>query len=361
MNGVEIVIDAPYDTIREAVNISEGVFAPLKGFMDARDYHSVVENMCLENGTPWTIPVTLDIPEDTAPDIIRADKVALREPGGAIVADVLIEDLYKVNYENDLVKVYGFDTLEHPGVRKESCRSAYRVGGPVTMREAVDAPFAAYYSTPHQTNAKFREKEWSTIVGFQTRNPIHRSHEYLQRIGLELADGLFIQPLVGWKKPDDFSPSAILASYERMFDAHYPPDRVFFGTLITPMRYAGPREAVFHAIIRRNFGCTHFIVGRDHAGVGGYYRKYESHELIRSLPDLGIEVLTLCGPYHCRKCGMVVTEKTCPHGGQFAFEISGVQVREYFRKGQRPPEEFMRPDISDVLISLGDDDALFND
>ena len=189
---------------------------------------------------------------------------------------------------------------------------------------------------------------------------MHRAHEYLQRVALELTDGLFIQPLIGWKKGDDFSPEAVINAYEKMTEEFFPHNRVVLGTLRTPMRYAGPREAVFHAIIRKNHGCTHFIVGRDHAGVGNFYGKYEAQELCKSFgKNLGIEILSLCGPFYCRKCGTIVTEKTCGHGDKYVMDISGTAVRKMLSQGKRPPIEYMRKEISDVLINLNKKGKLF--
>lgn len=354
--GVELTVD--FDAWVEATNIGEGVFHPINGFMDSKDYHSVVENMRLDNGEPWTIPVTLDVPEEKFQEIVKAGKITLITSDGVAVAEVEVEDVFKVDFSNDLVKVFETDSLEHPGVKKEAGRSRYRVGGAVRLLRGVDPVYPDYDLKPKQSKKRFKEMGWETIVGFQTRNPIHRSHEYLQRVGLELADGLFIQPLVGWKKADDLSPQAIIATYERMLADFYPSGRAILGTLLTPMRYAGPREAVFHAIIRRNYGCTHFIVGRDHAGVGGFYKKYAAHKLCREFTDLGIETLTLCGPYYCAKCETIVTEKTCPHGEQFALDISGTQVRAMLKNGERPPIEYMRPEIADTLIALAESGTL---
>lgn len=343
----------------EAANITDGVLHPLAGFMDSKDYHSVVENMRLDNGEPWTIPVTLDVPEEKVQDVIKAGKVTLMVSGGIAVAEVDVEDVFKVDNANDLEKVFGTQSLKHPGVAKEVGRPKYRVGGAIRLLRVMDQAYPEYGLTPQQTKTLFNKMGWKTIVGFQTRNPIHRSHEYLQRIGLELTDGLFVQPLIGWKKADDLSAEAVMNSYKKMLAEFYPSNRVVLGALLTPMRYAGPREAVFHAIIRRNYGCTHFIVGRDHAGVGGFYEKYAAHKLCHKFTDLGIQILTLCGPYYCGKCETIVTEKTCPHGEDFCLDISGTQVRAMLKNGERPPIEYMRSEIADHLIELAETGALF--
>lgn len=354
---LEITVD--YDTRCEIINIGNGTFAPLKGFMDSADYKSVVENMHLKNGEPWTIPVTLDIPDDLVNEIVHDDKVLLKDAEGNEIAELTVEDIFKVNYENDLKKIFGTDDKQHPGVLKEISRSPIRVGGKLNVFIQRDEMFGEHSLTPHEARIRFAENGWKTVVGFQTRNPIHRAHEYLQKVGLETVDGLFVHPLIGWKKADDFAPVAIVKAYEEMIKHFYPEKRAMLGLLKTPMRYAGPREAVFHALIRKNYGCTHFIVGRDHAGVGNYYGKYEAQELISQFNDLGIEILKLCGPYFCTQCNSIVTEKTCPHGDEFELSISGTQVRHLFKSGQTPPENYMRKEIADVLLSLQKDNQLF--
>ena len=347
------------ETCVEIYNIGNGAFGPLKGFMDSADYRSVVENMHLDSGEPWTIPITLDVPEDKVEKVIKSERLNLTDHKGLEVAELIVEDLYKADFENDIKKVFGTDDIAHPGVRKETARSIYRVGGPLEVFEHKAHFFSEYSLSPAQAREQFSKNRWQSIAGFQTRNPLHRAHEHLQRIAMEIVDGLFIHPLIGWKKQGDFSPEAVIKAYEKMVEEFYPKKSVVLGTLETPMRYAGPREAVFHAIIRRNFGCTHFIVGRDHAGVGDYYGKYDAHKLCRQFNDLGIEILALCGPYYCSKCGAVVTEKSCPHDSAHALSISGTQVREMLEKGIRPPVEYMRPEIADVLIRLQKEDKLF--
>ncbi len=343
----------------EMCNIGNGTFYPLKGFMDSADYRSVVENMHLHTGAPWTIPITLDVPEHKVDEIIRRDKIILINRNNEEVAELFVEDVYKVNYANDIKKIFLCDEKNHPGVKKEISRTAYRVGGPINILKYEEIFFSKYSFPPEKGTKIFKDKKWKTIAGFQTRNPIHKAHEYLQRIAMEIVDGIFIQPLVGWKKKDDFSSTAIIKAYEKMTDEFYPEKSVVLSVLKTPMRYAGPREAVFHAIIRRNFGCTHFIVGRDHAGVGGYYGKYDAHKLCSQFNDLGIKILALKGPYYCRKCKSIVSEKNCPHGEKYALSISGTEVRTMFKKGIRPPEEYMRKEISNVLIGLQRENKLF--
>jgi len=353
----ELILDQ--DDCLEVFNIGNKTFHPLKGFMDSADYKNVVNNMHLDNGEPWTIPVTLDIPEDNVKSFIKEDKVLLKNLMGKCIAELCVEDVYKIDLEGDIKKIFGTSDGAHPGVARERARFPYRIGGAINVLVDRDEDFTEHSFSPQETRRKFQENGWKTVVGFQTRNPIHNAHEYLQKIGLEMADGIFIQPLIGWKKGDDFSPMAVVKSYEKMLECFYPKSRAMFGVLKTPMRYAGPREAVFHAIIRRNFGCTHFIVGRDHAGVGGYYDKYAAHQLTKNFSDLGIEILCLCGPYYCTRCAAIVTEKTCPHGEEFSMSVSGTEVRSLLSKGERPPATYMRQEIADVLIELRERNQLF--
>ncbi len=348
------------DACWEMANLATGVFDPLQGFLNSSDYKSVVEDMHLASGAPWTIPITLDIPEDVARAVMRSDIVILKNAQDEAIAELDVEDVYKVNFVNDVKKIFGTEERAHPGVAKEMARSPFRVGGRIRRLEHVDTLFPEYSLTPAQPRKIFKEKGWKTVTGFQTRNAIHRAHEYLQRIALEVTDGLFIQPLIGWKKAGDMSPLAVVRSYEMMVKHFYSPERVVLGLLKTPMRYAGPREAVFHALIRRNFGCTHFIVGRDHAGVGGYYGKYEAQKFCGEFNNLGIKILKLCGPYYCEKCAMVVTEKTCPHGDAHAASISGTYLRSQFLKGEFPPSHLMRQEVAAVLKELAEKKQLFN-
>lgn len=358
MNG-PLPLSISQQAVLEVSNLADGVFAPLTGFMDAKDYHSVVNNLHLDDGTPFPIPVTLDLPEDMAAQALRRGQLELRNADGEALAEMDVEDVFRIQPEHDLPRLFSTTDSQHPGVAYELARSPFRVGGAIRPTSRPERLYPQLSLRPAETKALFKARGWQTVVGFQTRNPIHRAHEYLQRIALELADGLFIQPLLGWKKADDFAPEAVIAAYRIMVDQIYPKDRAFLGTLLTPMRYAGPREAVFHAVIRKNYGCTHFIVGRDHAGVGQYYGKYDAHKLCRSFNDLGIEILTLAGPYYCERCATIVTERTCPHGDTFALDVSGTDMRRLLRSGTRPPEEYMRPEVADALIALSKKNALF--
>lgn len=357
MKTFNLTINA--DAILEVMNISYGAFAPVYGFMNKHEYESVVKTARLPDGDPWTIPITLDVPECDLNELKKTSLVHLVGVNGAPIADLQIEDLYTVQYEEDIQRVYGVTDKTHPGVAKELARSPWRVGGKLTNVIKQDFFQSEYIFTPEQSKAHFKKLGWNTVTGFQTRNPIHKAHEYLQRLAMERTDGIFLQPLIGWKKKGDIRPEAVLAAYKLMCEDYYPSNRACLGVLQTPMRYCGPREAVFHAILRRNFGCTHFIIGRDHAGVGNFYGKYEAQEYSRTFSDLGIDILEFNGPYFCPKCELVVTENTCKHGEAASISVSGTDVRKMLSSKTQPPAYFMRPDVSDLLIKLNDSDQLF--
>ena len=355
---------APEITIRddswlEICNIANGTFSPLSGFMTKKDYDSVVNDMHLNNASPWTIPITLEIPEESKNTITKSNTLILKNTCGLAVAQLDVEDVFTINSASDLKKIFGTDDKNHPGVAMEKSLSPLRVGGRISLKIQQEDLFPEISLSPSQTKAVFKERNWKTIVGFQTRNPIHRAHEYLQRVAMELCDGILLHPLIGWKKGDDFSPKAVIAAYQKQISEFYPNERVLLSALRTPMRYAGPREAVFHAIVRRNHGCTHFIVGRDHAGVGNFYKTYEAQSLCAQFTNLGIEILHLKGPYFCSKCDQIVTEKTCPHGDKYTVSISGTKVRQMLSCGTRPPEHYMRKEIADVLCDLSKNGELF--
>ena len=295
-------IEIDEETLQDIINIETGLLYPLHGFMKEEDFRGVLDHYQLSDGQVFTIPVTLDISEDIAPEHGQSLHLSFH---GRHVADLKVEDTYRMT-DADIEKVFGTLDMTHPGVKKEKERSPLRVGGKTTL---LDRTLLEDALQPEKTKKIFADKGWKTIVGFQTRNPIHKAHEHLQRIGLEVCDGLFINPIIGWKKKGDFTQEAVVAAYERMVEDFYPKDSVYMEGLKTQMRYAGPREAVFHAIIRRNLGCTHFIIGRDHAGVGGFYGAYDAHALARKLSeehDLEIQLLLLHEPYYCKKCGRII-------------------------------------------------------
>lgn len=342
-------IEVDEETLQDIINIETGLLYPLKGFMSEADFRGVVDKYLLSDGQVFTIPVTLDVPENT---VLNSGQTLHLFFQGKHVADIEVEDTYRMT-EEDIQKVFRTQDMAHPGVKKEKERSPLRVGGKTTL---LDKTLLEDALKPENTKKIFAEKGWSTVVGFQTRNPIHKAHEHLQRIGLEVCDGLFINPIIGWKKKGDFTQEAVVAAYEVMVEEFYPKNRVYMEGLKTQMRYAGPREAVFHAIIRRNLGCTHFIIGRDHAGVGGFYGAYDAHALAREISekyDLGIRLLLLHEPYYCKKCGMVVCEKNCSHYETDRVEISGTIIRKYINEGSIPDEIMLRKEIFDAILNCG--------
>lgn len=341
------------EVLQDAIYLANGLFAPLKGFMNEGDYRSVVERMTLMDGSIWTIPITLDVPEEIFQATAAQPEVILAA-GQRPVFRLKVESRFVVT-KADLVRVFATADEGHPGLRKELQRYPFRLGGRLAV---LDEAVLEGALSPAQTKAVFQEKGWRTVAGFQTRNAIHKAHEHLQRTALEFCDGLFINPLIGWKKSGDFTQDAVKIAYQTMMEQFYPAEKVHLDFLKTQMRYAGPREAIFHAIIRRNLGCTHFIIGRDHAGVGGYYGNYDAHQLAQEIQqkgDLGINLLLLREPYYCKRCGQIVTDKHCVHKEADKIHISGTMIRQCLSSGQIPDQRMMRPEIAQALIGLGKD------
>jgi len=339
----------------ELEKLGLGAFAPLQGFMNEDELRSVADNMRLPGGDVYPIPVVLDLTLEEARRLKGTANVSLVFEG-VEVGELSPENFFQPDKMDLAQKVFGTNNVDHPGVAHLMSQGETFVGGPITLERRVELDISAYELTPAQTKAKFSELGWQSIIGFQTRNVPHRAHEYLHRVGLETSDGLFIQPLVGRKKKGDYTPQAVIRGYQALVAEFFPANRVVFGVLSTAMRYAGPREAVFHAIIRRNYGCTRFIVGRDHAGVGSYYGKYDAHELTRRFDgELGIEIVRLNGPYYCRRCDGIVTEHTCPHPATepaAVREISGTDMRAILVDGKAPEPHIMRPEIVDSLKGI---------
>lgn len=342
------------ESLQDCINIATGLFYPLTGFMSSTDYHNVVINMKLSNQQIWTIPISLDIDYATYMEAVKSTQLDLLFDNN-LIGFMKIDDCYIVDQKQDIKSIFGTDDPNHPGVSKELSREKYRVGGEITI---TNQSILNDSLNPKKTKAYFQSQNWKTIAGFQTRNPVHKAHEHLQRIALDICDGLFINPLVGWKKVGDFSEQAVIDGYKAMITEYYAGLNVYFESLKTPMRYAGPREAIFHALIRRNLGCTHFIIGRDHAGVGDYYGKYEAQELAREIlkeNDLGIELLLLSEPFYCHKCDQIVSDKTCHHDEKYIEKISGTKIRAMLAANKRPKELYMRKEIADAIIKLNDD------
>ena len=329
--------------------LATGAYSPLTGFLGAKEHESVTESMRLPDGTLWPIPVCLGIPDGVQ---IDAGRLALRTERGELLGVLEVAEVFERDRDAEAQLVYGTTDPEHPGVARVLGSPARAVAGPIqAVVEPLDGPVGARALTPAETRAAFASRGWSTVVGFQTRNPVHRGHEYLMKCALEMVDGLLLHPLVGPTKEGDVPAEVRMRAYEAVL-GYFPPSRVLLAALVAPMRYAGPREAVLHALVRKNYGCTHFIVGRDHAGVGSYYGTFEAQALIASLPaeDLGITPLRFDNAFYCRRCLAMATGKTCPHPDSEHVALSGTQVRTMLAAGQLPPPEFSRAEVAELLI-----------
>ena len=334
--------------------LTVGALSPLTGFVGEDDYVSVLDTMHLSNGLAWSIPVTLSLTDDDVKRIGAGSSIALLPSDGADpIAIVDVAEVFKRDRQKEALGVFGTEDLEHPGVQALHDAGDFCLAGTVralALPEHDD--FLPYRLTPAQTRAAFAERGWRTVVGFQTRNPIHRAHEYLQKCALEIVDGLLVHPLVGATKGDDVPADVRMRCYEALFEGYYPKDRAMVSVFPAAMRYAGPKEAIWHAICRKNYGCTHFIVGRDHAGVGSYYGTYDAQRIFEEFEpgELGIMPLMFEHSFWCNACEGMASPKTCPHGENERVSLSGTKVREMLRSGERPPIEFSRPEVADILI-----------
>ena len=337
-------------------NIADGIFSPLEGFVGEDDFQSIVERGRLSDGLAWTVPIILDTDEQEARKIKDAGEIALATDGNEKKFAILhIEEVYSFDKIACAKSIYQTDDIKHPGVEKMVNMKDKLVGGKVDVIKRIEqSPLRKYRMTPAQTRTEISQKGWKSLVGFQTRNVPHIAHEMLQKAALNLYDGLLVNPLIGKKKQGDFKDELILSTYIALIDSYYPKEMVMFVTLHTDMRYAGPKEAIHHAIMRKNFGCSHFIVGRDHAGVGKYYQPFAAHEIFKDYTDLEIEPLFFPAFYYCKKCLMYSNERNCPHGPEYREELSGTNMRKMVGSGEMPASHLMRPEVAKIIVSFNE-------
>lgn len=340
------------ESVSDVENFATGVYSPLEGFPAEKDFRNIISQMRLASDVPWSIPIACDVSEEEAAELREGDEVLLTDEAGTPVALLHLEEKFRYDKEKTASAVFGTTDSAHPGVAKVRGMKDVLLAGPVDLIQAVPTPFDKYKLSPKETRVLFKEKGWRTVVGFQTRNTPHNGHEYVQKTALTFTDGIFVNPVIGKKKKGDFKDEVILASYEELIRHYYLKERAVMAILQMEMRYAGPREAVHHAIIRKNFGCTHIIIGRDHAGVGNYYPPYAAQDIFDEFPDLGIVPLFFKSFYHCKKCRSVVNEKTCPHPPSEHIQFSGTKIRDLLVKGEIPPDELMRPEVARIIMSF---------
>jgi len=332
--------------------IATGAASPLTGFLGAADYASVLLHLRLADGTVWPLPFTLAVEEAVGASLKPGGAAALRDADGRLWGVIDVREIFERDPRLEARNVYGTEDPSHPGVAYLLARPRWLVAGPVTVLPLPeDLPFAAHRLTPRALRARIAERGWQRVAGFQTRNPIHRAHEHLTKLALEFADGLVIHPLVGETKNDDVPAAVRFRAYETLVETYYPPDRTLLAAFPAAMRYAGPREALFHALVRKNYGITHLIVGRDHAGVGKFYGPYEAQEIFDrfSAEELGVAPLKFEPTFFCHACDSLASPRTCPHDQATRLELSGTKVREILRGGGRLPRKFTRPEIAEIL------------
>ncbi len=340
------------ESVSEVENIAFGVFSPLEGFLGKEDFQNVLNQMRLSNDLPWPIPIVLDVDRKKADKFQEGQDILLLYEENQPVGVLHLEEKYEYNKEELAEKVFQTTDTAHPGVAKVKSMKDVLLAGKIDLVQVSSTPFDKYKLKPLETRILFKEKGWRTVVGFQTRNTPHIGHEYVQKTALTFTDGVFVNPVIGRKKKGDFKDEVILASYDELIRNYYLRERAVVAILQMEMRYAGPREAIFHAIIRKNFGCTHIIIGRDHAGVGSYYPPYAAQDIFEEFPDLGIVPLFFKSFYFCKKCNSVVNEKTCPHPPEEHINFSGTKIREMLIQGKIPPPELMRPEVAKIIISF---------
>ncbi|MHA1724562.1 MAG: sulfate adenylyltransferase [Promethearchaeota archaeon] len=338
------------ETVKVIKNIAFGVYSPLEGFMNRNDYIAVLEHMCLENNVAWPFPIVLDLSEEEI-KFTSDDSIILTDSENNPIALMRLEEIYDYDKKEFAQKVYGTLDRAHPGVDSVFKMKEKLVGGEIFLINEPTPRFPELDLKPIETRVLFKTRKWDRVVAFQTRNPPHLGHEYVQKAGLTYVDGLFINPVIGKKKKGDFKDEVIIEAYKVLIDEYYPKDRVVLSTFETEMRYAGPKEAIFHAIARKNFGCDHIIIGRDHAGVGNFYGPYDAHEIFKNFPDLGIEPIFFRSFSKCNKCNSIVNDKICPHPPEFHTFFSGTKIREILMEGKEPTPDLMRPEVARVILN----------
>ena len=339
------------DLANDIENISDGIFSPLEGFLLEEDFEKVIRSGRLASDLPWTIPIVFDIDKTSAIKMKDARDVALSLDGTKF-AILHVDEIYTFDKNSTVKGVYGTTDPQHPGVAKTMQMNEFLVGGKIDyIKRPEETQIRKYRKTPLQTRALFEKAGWKSIVAFQTRNVPHIAHEMLQKASLNTHDGLFVNPLIGKKKAGDYKDEVIVASYETLIKHYYPQDRCYLATLHTEMRYAGPKEAIHHAIMRKNFGCTHIIIGRDHAGVGNYYDPFAAQKIFDDYLGMGIEPIFYPAFFYCKKCLSFASEKNCPHGPEFQEQLSGTKLRTMILEKQNPSEYMIRPEVSKVLMS----------
>jgi len=336
----------------DIINISKGVFSPLEGFLHNNDLENVLNEKRLADDTPWTIPVLLDFNKQDINEIKEGDSILLTNKENGVLALLDIGEIYTYDKKTLAQAVYSTQDTTHPGVANVYNMKQLLLGGKITLLDSKTRKFDEYNLSPKETRILFKEKGWKEVVAFQTRNPPHIGHEYVQKTALTFVDGIFINPIIGKKKSGDFRDEVILSSYETLIKHYYLKERAVMSILRTSMKYAGPREAIHHAIMRKNYGCTHFIVGRDHAGVGNYYGPYDAHDIFSEFPDLGIIPVFFRSFSRCTKCGSVVNDKICPHDQKYHINFSGKKIRELLRNGEIPSEDMMRKEVAEAILKF---------
>jgi sulfate adenylyltransferase len=330
-----------------------GAFSPLEGYVNSKDYESILHSMHLSNGLPWSIPITLSADKDSVAKIKVGEELAMHDQDGGVLGILSLEEIFPYDKQREAKQVYKTDDIKHPGVKAVYDQGEFYLSGKIALVNRVKYDdLLEYRLDPKETRVLFKEKGWRTIVAFQTRNPVHRAHEYIQKCAMESVDGLLLHPLVGETKSDDIPANVRMKCYEVLLENYYPKNRVVCSVLPANMRYAGPKEAIMHAIIRKNYGCSHFIVGRDHAGVGNYYGSFDAQHIFHEFNPEALKITPMFfdNSFFCKKCGSMASSKTCPHPAEDHMSFSGTMVREMLKNGEIPPPEFTRPEVAQVLI-----------